>query len=131
MAEAFAKHYTNEFIVFESAGIEPLDIHPLTIEAMKEVGIDISNNSSKKINLMNFTRSNCIVNIGNRIIERSNVVSLGKSFGIYSENWDIENPIPGEGKEADLSNFRIVRDAIEQEVLSLLDIFQVPIKKKK
>ncbi|MEC0145901.1 arsenate reductase/protein-tyrosine-phosphatase family protein [Paenibacillus alginolyticus] len=131
MAEAFAKHYSNGFLVIESAGIEPLDIHPLTIDVMKEVGIDISKHVSKKINFKTFTHSNCIINIGNRIIERSTVVTLGQSFGIYSEHWDIHNPIPMDETQAEISNFRNVRDAIEQEVLSFFNLFHLPYQKEK
>ncbi|MFC0212235.1 hypothetical protein ACFFK0_07145 [Paenibacillus chartarius] len=131
MAEAFAKHYTNEILAVDSAGIEPLSIHPFTVEVMKEIGINISNNSSKKLDFKTFTRSNCIINIGNRIIEKSNVISLGQSFGIYSDHWDIHNPIPKDGKEADITDFRKVRDSIHREVLSLFHLFGVPYHKDK
>jgi arsenate reductase len=48
MAEAFAKHYAGEKVIAGSAGVEESEIHPLTIEVMKEIGIDISDQQSKR-----------------------------------------------------------------------------------
>ncbi len=49
MAEAFLKSFDNSLEVY-SAGTEPsAEVHPLTIEVMKEIGIDISNNKPKPV----------------------------------------------------------------------------------
>jgi arsenate reductase (thioredoxin) len=42
MAEAFLNHLGGDLFEAESAGLEPAEINPLVIEAMKEIGIDIS-----------------------------------------------------------------------------------------
>ncbi|HWP90994.1 MAG TPA: arsenate reductase ArsC [Thermodesulfobacteriota bacterium] len=47
MAEAFLKLYGGEFFEAESAGIEPGTLNPLVVEAMQEIGIDISKNKTK------------------------------------------------------------------------------------
>jgi arsenate reductase len=47
MAEAFANHYAGDKVSASSAGVVESAIHPLTIEVMKEVGIDISDQQSK------------------------------------------------------------------------------------
>jgi arsenate reductase len=54
IAEAFAQKYAQEHVVIESAGLEASTIHPLTIEVMREVDIDISNRVSKKIDMKKF-----------------------------------------------------------------------------
>ncbi len=42
MAEAFLKRYGGERVHVASAGSEPRGIHPLTVQVMAEVGIDLS-----------------------------------------------------------------------------------------
>ena len=49
MAEAFLKkHGGNDFDV-ESAGIEPGKLNPIVVDAMREIGVDISKNKTKDV----------------------------------------------------------------------------------
>ena len=50
MAEAFVNRYCSECFEAESAGLEPGTLNPIVVEAMKEVGIDISHHRSKSLN---------------------------------------------------------------------------------
>jgi arsenate reductase len=47
MAEGILKNTYNHMYEVYSAGTEPTGVHPLSIEAMKEIGIDISRQRSK------------------------------------------------------------------------------------
>ena len=47
MAEAFLKKYGGNRFEVESAGLEPGKLNPVAVEAMKEIGIDISQNKTK------------------------------------------------------------------------------------
>jgi len=50
MAEAMANHYHSDIIIAESAGFEPgRPLSELAIEAMREIGIEISGNKSKGV----------------------------------------------------------------------------------
>ena len=49
MAEAFLKQIAGDRFDVESAGLEPGTLNPVAIEAMKEVGIDISQNKTKSV----------------------------------------------------------------------------------
>ena len=49
MAEAYLKKFGGEKFQVESAGLEPGKLNLLAIEAMKEDGIDISNNPTKDV----------------------------------------------------------------------------------
>lgn len=49
MAEAFLKKYGEDRFEVESAGLEPGKLNPIVVEAMKEVGIDISENKTKSV----------------------------------------------------------------------------------
>lgn len=49
MAEAFLRRVCKDEIEVESAGLEPGSINPLAIATMKEVGVDISGNSTQSV----------------------------------------------------------------------------------
>jgi arsenate reductase len=42
MAEAFLREFGGEYFSVESAGLEAGSLNPVVVEAMREVGIDIS-----------------------------------------------------------------------------------------
>ena len=47
MAEAWLRHLCGETFEVESAGLEPGALNPLVVEAMQEVGIDISQKTTQ------------------------------------------------------------------------------------
>jgi len=49
MAEAWLNHLCGEFFNADSAGLEPGTLNPLVVEAMKEVGIDISQKKTQAV----------------------------------------------------------------------------------
>ena len=49
MAEAFANHYGEGRIQAESAGLEPGKLNPNVVAAMKEIGFNLSENSTKSV----------------------------------------------------------------------------------
>ncbi|KRF01682.1 hypothetical protein ASG89_25300 [Paenibacillus sp. Soil766] len=119
IAEAFAKHYGGEHVIVESAGLEPHDIHPLTLKVMREVGIELSGNTSKKIDMKYFIASNVIVKLCQQVTERCPIVP----FGITSVDWDIEDPLLSN----DIQPVRHARDTIQKKVIELLKGLNVPI----
>ena len=49
MAEAWLNHICGEYFEAHSAGLEPGKLNPLAVQVMKEVGIDISNNTTQAV----------------------------------------------------------------------------------
>jgi arsenate reductase len=49
MAEALLNHIAGDVFSAQSAGLEPGTLNPLAVEAMREVGIDISRNKTKDV----------------------------------------------------------------------------------
>jgi arsenate reductase len=121
MAEAFAKYYAGEHVVAESAGLEASEIHPLTIEVMKEVGIDISQNASKKLNMKTFMAANAIVKLCEQVAEKCPVVP----FNIINMEWNIKDPLAIEGHT--IEDVRVARDEIREKVLDLLKGMDIPV----
>lgn len=123
IAEAFARHYAGDRIIAESAGLDASEIHPWTVEVMKEAGIDISTNVSKKINMKTFVASNAIVKLCEQVTERCPIVP----FGIMNVEWNIKDPLSDGGTIEDV---RRARDEIEEKVIDLLKGFNVPVELK-
>jgi protein-tyrosine-phosphatase len=51
MAEGYLRHVAGERYEAMSAGIEPKGLNPLAVEAMAEIGIDISHQQSKDVGI--------------------------------------------------------------------------------
>jgi arsenate reductase len=49
MAEAWLNEICGDFFTAESAGLEPGTLNPLVVEAMQEVGIDISQKKTRAV----------------------------------------------------------------------------------
>ena len=49
MAEAFLNRVCGEVFEAQSAGLEPGRLNPIVVEAMQEIGIDISGNKTKAV----------------------------------------------------------------------------------
>jgi len=119
IAEAFAQKYAQDHVIIESAGLEASTIHPLTIQVMQEVGMDISERVSKKIDMKKFIASNVIVKLCEQVTERCPIVP----FGIHSVEWNVVDPLHGE--ELSIEEVRKTRDEIEKRVIQLLTHLEV------
>jgi arsenate reductase len=122
MAEAFMNHYAGEHVIAKSAGLEPGIVHPLTIEAMNEFGIDISSSISKRIDMKTFTASKLIVKVCELDKEKCPIVP----FGVQSVQWDILDPTDS----SRLEDFRVTRDEIRYKVLDLLKDLNIPVQEE-
>jgi arsenate reductase len=49
MAEAFLKEICGDYFEAHSAGLEPGSLNPLAVEAMREIGIDISHKQTQSV----------------------------------------------------------------------------------
>ena len=110
IAEAFFRKYAPNNHEALSAGTEPVDnLNPLAIEAMKEVGIDISKQRPKIMTEDMIRRSTARVNMG--CIQRE---TCPTPFIHSVSDWNIEDP-----KGKPLEKVREIRDVIESKVKGL------------
>ena len=112
MAEGFLRAFAGDRFVVESAGTTATELHPLALQAMREVGIDISEQRSKSVDdvgdgwdvVVTVCDANC------PIPPRSGM----------KLRWRFPDPALAGGSEAErLAAFRTVRDGIERRVRSL------------
>jgi arsenate reductase len=92
-----------------SAGIEPKGLNPLAVEAMREIGIDISQQKSKEVEELLGTNPAYVVTVCDNAKEKCPL--FPGSF--KSVHWDLQDPAGAEGgQEEKLAVFRRVRDEI-------------------
>ncbi|MGA8843712.1 MAG: arsenate reductase ArsC [Nitrososphaeraceae archaeon] len=111
MAEGFFNKYAPKGYKAISAGNKPVsEINPIAIEAMNEVGIDISNQKSKDITEDMIRNSTKIVNMG--CMEKESCPTL---FLHNFIDWNLEDP-----KGKSIKGVRPIRDEIEKRVKELV-----------
>ncbi len=111
MAEGFAKTLGAGKIEVKSSGLSASFVDPLTVEAMKEVGIDISEQTSKVLTDFNpedfdavISLCGCGVNLPPEWVTRD-----------VFEDWQLDDP-EGEG----LETYRRIRDEVKTRVEKLI-----------
>lgn len=110
MAEGFFRKYAPRKWSPISAGTRPTpEINPLAVEAMKEVGIDISKQYPKELFEELIRSSTLNVNMGCMDKTECPAVFLGKYL-----DWNIENP-----KGKPIEKVREIRDNIEEKIKEL------------
>jgi arsenate reductase len=117
MAEGFARSMlTNGDLVF-SAGTSPNGIHPLAIQVMREVGIDISTQKSKGINEIPLNTIDELITLCGDAAESCPVLPLT----VERTHWPLPDPALATGDETEIMKaFRRVRDDIRVRVQALL-----------
>ncbi|OHX06997.1 arsenate reductase [Micromonospora aurantiaca] len=109
MAAGWLRHLGGDAVEVRSAGSEPADqINPVAVEAMREVGIDITANKPKILDYATAEASDVIITMG--------CGDVCPAFpGKRYEDWKLEDPA-GQG----LDMVRRVRDEIRTRVEDLL-----------
>ena len=116
MAEAFVNSMCAGEWVAESAGIMPGSLNPLAVEAMGEVGIDISKNPTRDV--FNLWRSGAIFNRVVTVCDEANAERCPVFPGTaIKEHWPFADPSQFTGShEEKLAKTREVRDAIKARI---------------
>jgi arsenate reductase (thioredoxin) len=109
MAEGYLRHLAGDRFEVLSAGTEPKALNPLAVEAMREIGIDISHHHSKDVRDLVGTSIQIVVTVCANAQQRCPVFpSTFKNL-----HWDLDEPAAAEGAdEARAQVFRRVRDEI-------------------
>jgi arsenate reductase (thioredoxin) len=110
MAAALLDHFADGRVHVRSAGSEPADrINPAVVEALNEVGVDISKEFPKPMTDEVVRAADAVITMG-----------CGDACPIYPgkryEDWEIDDPA-----DAELEGVRRIRDEISQRVRRLLD----------
>ena len=110
MAAGLLEQKAADRVRISSAGNEPADrLNPAVVEAMSEIGIDISAERPKRLENDMVRESDVVITMG-----------CGDACPVYPgkryEDWDLEDP---DGK--DLDTVRGIRDEISRRIDRLVD----------
>ena len=116
MAESFLNLQAGDEFFAESAGFEPGTLNPIVVEAMKEIGIDISNNQTKSV--FDFFKQGRFYQFVIAVCDGANAERCPIFPGITKRlAWSFEDPSTFTGThEEKLAKTRLVRDSIKAEI---------------
>jgi arsenate reductase len=117
MAEGLLRHDAGDEFEVESAGVEPSHVRPQAVEAMREIGIDISGHRSKSVEEFAGQEFDYVITVCDNANERCPVFP-GKTRRVH---WSFADPAAATGDEAArLAVFRRVRDEIRGRLRELI-----------
>lgn len=112
MAEGFARKYLSHWEV-RSAGIEAHGLNPHAVKAMKEIGIDISNQKSEIIDNAFLNQATLAVTLCGDAADRCPVTPPH----VLREHWGFDDPAKAKGTEEEIwQEFKRVRDEIGEKI---------------
>lgn len=120
MAEGLAKHTLGSEHWIESAGSQPSKVNPFAVQAMKEIGIDISGHHSKSVDDLpqefvdglDYVITLCAEEVCPAIITKAKKL-----------HWPHPDPAGRGGTDGEqLQRFREVREMLRGRVETLLDM---------
>lgn len=119
MAEGFAKTLAPHDVHIWSAGIEAHGLHPRAVSAMKEVGIDISTQTSKTIVEIPLDKIDKVITL----CGHADKTCPQLPSSVEKEHWPLHDPAKANGTEEVISSlFRDVREDIRNRIGSLFKI---------
>jgi arsenate reductase len=123
MAEAFLKLMAGDKFEVESAGLEPGKLNPIVVEAMKEVGIDISQNKTQSVfDLYKQGKQyDFVVTVCDESQAEKCPIFPGTAV-TQRMHWGFDDPSSFQGTQDEVMNkTRTVRDEIELQILKWID----------
>lgn len=121
MAEAFLRQHAGDQYDAQSAGLIPQGVHPLTVQVMNEVGVDISEYESKPLSkYLGKSSPKWVIFVCDKA-ERS--CPHVWPFSLQTESWKIQDPVNPDNDELEqLMEFRLIRDQIEARILEWITL---------
>lgn len=113
LAEGLGRMLFGDVIRVQSAGSQPSRVNPFAIEVLKEIGIDISTQSSKSVDTIDPKSVDTVITL---CAEEVCPVFLGKARRIHWPIPDPASPDPSLPREQMLLRFRSARDEIRSRL---------------
>lgn len=114
MAEGLARARFGDAVRVQSAGSDAAGVNPLAVKALAELGIDISGQTSKKVDTIDPATVDTVVTL---CVEEVCPVYLAKARRLH---WPLPDPTAGGGSDEErLARFRRTRDEIRARLETL------------
>lgn len=117
MAEGWARHLGGDRIEASSAGIEAHGQNPRAVRVMKEAGVDIGLQQSRRLTPAMLEHADRVITVCGHADEHCPVLPPG----VKKLHWPLSDPAKAQGTEDEvMAVFRASRDDIRQRVAGLL-----------
>lgn len=110
MAEGIAKSIFGPTFKVESAGSEPTQVHPLAIEVLSEIGIDISSQYAKSVSCIDLTHIDVVVTLCQ---DEVCPILVGQTKRFH---WPLPDPATSADVASQRAAFRSTRDALVERM---------------
>ncbi|MDX1951057.1 MAG: arsenate reductase ArsC [Verrucomicrobiota bacterium] len=116
MAEAWMNHLCGDSFEAESAGLEPGTLNPFAVQAMAEVGIDISKNRTKSV--FDMVRTGKTFRFVVAVCDQQSAEKCPIFPGVATRvDWSFPDPSAVKGSEEEkLARAREVRDLVRERI---------------
>ncbi|MEY2482415.1 MAG: hypothetical protein QOK24_943 [Verrucomicrobiota bacterium] len=116
MAEAWLNHFCGDSFAAESAGLEPGTLNPLVVEAMQEVGIDISKKKTQAVS--DVLKSGKLFSHVITVCDETSAERCPLFPGVAQRlHWGFADPSALTGTDEEkLASVREIRDAIRAKI---------------
>jgi protein-tyrosine-phosphatase len=93
MAEALLRHFGGSRVTVSSAGSEPRPVHPLTLQTLRNLGVDAKGQRSKPVRELASQRFDYVITVCDRIRE------VCPTFPGHPEriHWSVPDPVSTRG----------------------------------
>lgn len=119
MAEGLLRHEGGHEFAVESAGIEPSFVRSEAIEAMREIGMDISGHRSKSIDEFTGQAFDYVITVCDNAKQNCPMFP-GATRRVH---WSIEDPAAVRGAEQTrLEAFRVARDDLRKRLSEFIEL---------
>ena len=119
IAEAIANKELSPALSIESAGTEAHGLNPYTIKTLKEINIDISNNTSKAVSDSELIKYDLIITLCGDARDKCPILDNK----IKHIHWDLKDPANFIGNESEtIQVYSDTRELIYQKIMNLKNI---------
>lgn len=116
MAEALLKHFHGRQIYCDSVGVRQEEVDPLAVEAMREIGLDLTRHRAKTFEDLEDTSYDLVITLSPEAQHRA--VEMTRTMACDVEYWPTFDPTVIEGnRETRLAAYRGVRDDLMRRIL--------------
>ena len=116
MAEGLARNILGAKATIASAGSQPSHVNPYAIEVMRELGIDISNHTSKSVDSFDVAQLDMVITL---CAEEVCPILPGKVKRLHWPTPDPAGAAANDAPETIRKRFRSARDQIREKVVAL------------
>lgn len=117
MAEGLLRHLAGDCFEVFSAGIAASFVRPQAIEAMREIGIDISSHRSKSLDDFLDQEFDYVITVCDHANQRCPILP-GAAKRIH---WSIDDPVVPGDEQTQLETFRVARNELHKRIRAFID----------